>query len=382
MKKNILAKVSFIALLVGIGFTFVYCSKDGNWDNYKRKNEVYDFCVLRLDSVFPEKAVGEVTTIRINLNTVYPFKKIPMNAKVIYNSGKGRLKTKLGRIFEPNVDYIVNEPDNIFEYVGNDDGVHKFTIVFFNDKGVRKQEQISIDYATMSFTLNTPKKITNGEIYQGDECEYQFSITPRKDTDPINNYKIRFNSFEGSVRFDNSSTQLNRWYDIADIFNFRIELTSDKSGSASLSYSIKNATSGDKNFIFEHKVKQREIAIGNVEVNNPVIVRGSTGNIILGTVKKEPKKTNKIFYRVRLKNQPTNYNPSGINVNKNNDFKESVLLNNNLWEYPLEIKSDATLGKYKIGVMFKDEYDNETPEQDLEIEVISGEPSWVIESTR
>lgn len=378
---NKIVRVSLVALMVGVSLVFINCSKDGKWDDYNKKGKVYDFTVHRLDSVFAEKAIGETTTIRINLNTRYDFKTLKMRAKVIYNSGKGRLRNELGRIFVPNESYLVDEPNNVFEYVGNDEGTHKFTIEFFNDKGVKKEEVITINYATMTFYVETPKKITNGDIYQGDECEYQFCITPRKETDPINNYEIKFNEFDGDIKFDNSSTPVRKkqWYNIPQISNFKIKLMSVKSGDVTLHYSIKNATSGEKTFLFQHKVKQRRVIAKDVDINNTTIVCGSTGNFISGKIRKEPQTTSKIFYRVQLKNFPTNYNASGININGNPDFKEDVLINNEQWNFPLEIRNNATPGKYKIGVLFKDEYDNESEEKIFEINVVSGQPSWVIE---
>lgn len=371
---NKIVRVSLVALLVGVSLVFVNCSKDGKWgDDYERKEEVYGFTVTRFDSVFPEKAIGEATTIRINLNTNYPFDKLKMRAKVIYNSGKGRLRNELGRTFEPNIDYLVNEPYNVFEYVGNDEGTHKFTIEFFNDRGVKKEEVVTINYAAMTFYIETPKKITDGDIYQGDECEYQFCITPRKETDPVNNYKIRFDSFDGDIKFNNSSTPVrkNQWYNIPQISNFKIKLMSVKSGDVTFYYSIKNATSGEKTFSFQHKVKQRRVIAKDININNTTIVRGSNGNFISGNIKKEPQTTSKIFYRVQLKNFPTNYNASGININGSPDFKEGILINNGQWNFPLEIRNNATPGKYKIGVLFKDEYDNGSEEKIFEINVVS-----------
>lgn len=376
---NKIVRVSLVALMVGISLVFVNCSKDGKWDDYNKKGKVYDFTVQCLDSVFAEKAIGEATTIRINLNTRYDFKTLKMRAKVIYNSGKGRLRNELGRTFEPNIDYLVNEPNNVFEYVGNDEGTHKFTIEFFNDRGVKKEEVVTINYATMTFYVETPKKITDGDIYQGDECEYQFCITPRKETDPINNYEIKFNEFDGDIEFNSSPTKKNKWYDIASISNFKVKLMSVKSGDVTLHYSIKNATSGEKVFSFQHKVKQRRVIARDVNINNTTIVRGSTGNFISGKIQKEPQTTSKIFYRVQLKNFPTNYNASAINIDVSSDYKEGVLMNNEQWKFPLEIRNNATPGKYKIGVIFKDEYNNFSEEKDFEIDVLSGEPAWVIE---
>ena len=371
---NKIVRVSLVALLVGVSLVFVNCSKDGKWgDDYERKEEVYGFTVTRFDSVFPEKAIGETTRIRINIKTNYPFDKLKMRARVIYNSGKGRLKNELGRIFIPNESYLVNETYNIFEYIGNDEGTHRFTIEFFNDMGIKKEEIVTINYAMMTFYVETPKKITNGDIYQGDECEYQFCITPRKETDPVNNYEIRFDSFDGDIKFNGLSTPVRKkqWYNIPQISNFKIKLMSVKSGDVTLYYSIKNATSGEKTFSFQHKVKQRRVIARDVNINNTTIVRGSTGNFISGKIQKEPQTTDRIFYRVQLKNFPTNYNASGININGNPDFKEGVLINNEQWNFPLEIRNNATPGKYKIGVLFKDEYDNESEEKIFEINVVS-----------
>ena len=76
---NKIVRVSLVALLVGVSLVFVNCSKDGKWgDDYERKEEVYGFTVTRFDSVFPEKAIGETTRIRINIKTNYPFDKLKM----------------------------------------------------------------------------------------------------------------------------------------------------------------------------------------------------------------------------------------------------------------------------------------------------------------
>ena len=46
-------------------------------------------------------------------------------------------------------------------------------------------------------------------------------------------------------------------------------------------------------------------------------------------------------------------------------------MNNEQWKFPLEIRNNATPGKYKIGVIFKDEYNNFSEETDFEINVVS-----------
>lgn len=382
MKKNILAKVSVIALLVGIGFTFVYCSKDGNWENYKRKNEIYDFSVLRFYSVFPVKAIGEATTIRIKLNTVYPFKKIPMNAKVIYNSGKGRLKTKLGRIFEPNIDYILNDPENVFEYIGEDKGTHKFTIVFFNDKGVRKEEVITINYATMDFNIEF-KPITTGNVYQGDNFEYILKVIESKA--PQDNHYVIFSQFDGEIVLNSETVQLNKPYSLSMGGDNFVKLTSIKSGRVKLIYKAKNSTTETSNREVILDFKQRKIRTEDFKISSNTISKNTNNHRIFGRVIKtttpEAKtSTNNIRYRVWLASVPYGYK-SGINIEKNGEYKEDVLTNSGEWETKFNV-GDAPVGKYKIGVQFKDEYGNESKAEFFEINVLSGEPSWVIESTR
>lgn len=371
---NKIVRVSLVALLVGASLVFVNCSKDGKWgDDYERKEEVYGFTVTRFDSVFPDKAIGEATKIRINLKTNYPFDKLKMRAKVIYNSGKGRLRNELGRTFEPNIDYLVDEPNNVFEYVGKDAGTHKFTIEFFNDKGVKREEVITINYATMDFGIDF-KSMTTGEVYQGDSYNYVLRIVEPKA--PQDNHYITFTRFDdGNILLNGEDVKLDKPYALRVSDNNSIKLTSQKSGKIKLTYTIENSTtkrnSGDNITL---NFKQREIRTERFQISSNTIVKNTEKHRIWGKVIKtnapEVKVfTNKVFYKVWLVNFPYGYH-SGININKNGEYKEDVLDNNKEWGLEFNV-GNVPVGKYKIGVQFKDEYGNESKAEFFEINVVS-----------
>ena len=371
---NKIVRVSLVALLVGVSLVFVNCSKDGKWgDDYERKEEVYGFTVTRFDSVFPDKAIGEATKIRINLKTNYQFDKLKMRAKVIYNSGKGRLRNELGRTFEPNIDYLVNEPNNVFEYVGNDAGTHKFTIEFFNDKGVKKEEVITINYATMDFGIDF-KSMTTGEVYQGDSYNYVLRIVEPKA--PQDNHYIKFTEFkDGDITLNGEDVKLNKPYLLDMAGGNAIKLTSQKSGKIILRYEIQNSTTvrnSDDNIILNFK--QREIRTENFRISSNTIIKNTNNHSISGKVIKttapEVKTfTNKIFYKVWLTSKPSGYS-SGINIGKENEYQEGVLDGNKEWKLNFNV-GNVPVGKYKIGVQFKDEYGNESKAEFFEFNVVS-----------
>lgn len=370
---NKIVRRSLVALLVGISLVFVNCSKDGKWgDDYERKEEVYGFTVTRFDSVFPDKAIGEATKIRINLKTNYPFDKLKMRAKVIYNSGKGRLRNELGRTFEPNIDYLVNEPNNVFEYVGKDAGTHKFTIEFFNDKGVKREEVVTINYATMDFGIDF-KSMTTGEVYQGDSYNYVLRIVEPKA--PQDNHYIIFTRFDGGdISIDGKDVKLNKPYALRVSDNNSIKLTSQKSGKIKLAYKIKNSTTERNSDNITLDFKQREIKIENLQVSSSTILKNTEKHSIsckvIKTTAPEVKVfTNKVFYKVWLRNFPSGYH-SGININKNGEYKEDVLDNNKEWSLEFNV-GNVPVGKYEIGVQFKDEYGNESKADFFEINVVS-----------
>lgn len=375
---NKIVRMSLAALMVGVSLVFVNCSKDGKWDDYNKKGKVYDFTVHRLDSVFAEKAIGETTMIRINLNTRYDFKTLKMRAKVIYNSGKGRLRNELGRTFEPNIDYLVNEPNNVFEYVGSDAGTHKFTIEFFNDKGVKKEEVVTINYATMDFGINF-KSMTTGEVYQGDSYNYVLTVVEPKA--PQDNHYVIFTEFsEGNISLNNINVKLNKPYLLKMTGGNAIQLTSQKSGRIILRYKIENSTTYRDGEDVTLNFKQREIRTERFQISSNTIVKNTEKHRIWGKVIKtnapEVKTfTNKIFYKVWLTSNPSGYS-SGINIGKENEYQEGVLDGNKEWKLNFNV-GDVPTGTYRIGVQFKDEYGNESEAQDFEFNVVGGQPSWI-----
>lgn len=370
---NKIVRVSLVALLMGVSLVFVNCSKDGKWgDDYERKEEVYGFTVTRFDSVFPDKAIGEATKIRINLKTNYPFDKLKMRAKVIYNSGKGRLRNELGRTFEPNIDYLVNEPNNVFEYVGNDAGIHKFTIEFFNDRGVKKEEVVTISYATMDFGIDF-KSMTTGEVYQGDSYDYVLRIVEPKA--PQDNHYITFTEFkDGNITLNDKDVKLNKPYALRVLDNNSVKLTNQRSGKVKLAYKIKNSTTERNSSDITLDFKQREIRTENFQISSSTIIRNTNNHSISGKVIKTTAPevttfTDKIFYKVWLTNFPAGYS-SGINIEKEGKYKDDVLNSNKEWRLNFNV-GNVPAGEYEIGVQFKDEYGNESKAEFFEFNVVS-----------
>ena len=376
---NKIVRVSLVALMVGISLVFVNCSKDGKWDDYNKKGKVYDFTVHRLDSVFAEKAIGETTTIRINLNTRYDFKTLKMRAKVIYNSGKGMLKSSVGGIFEPNIDYLVDEPNNVFEYVGKDAGTHKFTIEFFNDKGVKREEVITINYATMDFGINF-KSMTTGEVYQGDSYDYVLTVVEPKA--PQDNHYIIFTEFkDGNIIFDGVNVKLNHPYRLNVSGTNSIRFTSSKSKKIKLVYTVKNSTTERQKDDVVLDFKKREIVIESFKVSSNTISKNTGGHSISCIINKTTAPnvstfTDDISYRVWISSFPYGYT-SGINIEQR-EYKEDVLGSNKQWKLDFNV-GNVPVGTYEIKLQFKDEYGNESNVQVFEINVVSGQPSWIVE---
>jgi len=295
-----------------------------------------------------------------------------MRAKVIYNSGKGRLRNELGRTFEPNIDYLVNEPNNVFEYVGNDAGTHKFTIEFFNDKGVKREEVVTINYATMDFGIDF-KSMTTGVVYQGDSYDYVLTVLEPKA--PQDNHYIIFTEFsEGNISLNGKDVKLNKPYLLNMAGGNAIKLTSQKSGKIILRYKITNSTTEKNGEDITLNFKQREIRTENLKISSNTIIKRTNGHSISGKIIKttapEVKTfTNKIFYKVWLTSKPSGYS-SGINIGKENEYQEGVLDSNKEWKLNFNV-GDVPVGTYEISVQFKDEYGNESRVVFFEFNVVS-----------
>ena len=162
-------KKLFYLLLAITTLSIISCREDGDWGN--NNGGQFGFTIERDDN-FIEKSVGETNQLKFNIVPSYDFSSIQTKFKFVTNLN-GVLKLN-GEVLVANKEYIFDEKENIFEYVGNVSGTHELKISVKNDKGASKEEEFELKYAVSEFSHT----YTGGTapIYQGDETQYLMKI--------------------------------------------------------------------------------------------------------------------------------------------------------------------------------------------------------------
>lgn len=348
-------KILFILLA---SFTLLFinsCKQDGNWDD--NDGGAYTFKVER-DTDFIEKAVGESNDLKLNIKPAYRFDAVKMYIK--YTGDKNGV-LKLGDlVLEQNKDYEVKNADNILKYTANEEGTHKLKVILTNDKKQSVTEEFELKYAVSDFKVDVTTGST--EYYQGQEINYPVKITPAKNTD-TKGYTIKFNTYDGTIKYNGVQVELNKEYPINDINNFSISTITSKAGQGKLTYSIKNSTvTRDLELI--QTIKQRQLNIESMDIQ-PNNVPPNTEISLVGIIKKAPiKENNNIKYKTWV-TSATNNNLTGI-----------VTSNNNFVDYPLSANGDINVkmlakdnGKYTVNFQAQDEFGNLSEVKQFEITV-------------
>ncbi len=337
-------KILFILLA---SFTLLFinsCKQDGNWDD--NDGGAYTFKVER-DTDFVEKAVGETNDLKLNIKPAYRFDAVKMYIK--YTGDKNGV-LKLGDlVLEQNKDYEVKNADNILKYTANEEGEHKLKITLTNDKKQSVTEEFSLKYAVSDFKVDVVTGST--EYYQGQEINYPVKITPAKNTD-TKGYFIKFNTYEGVIKFNGVKVDLGKEYEILNIDNFSISTITSKAEQGKLTYTIKNKTTS-RDLEIQQNIKKRELNIESMNVQ-PQSVVPNTEISLVGIIKKAPiKDNNSIKYKTWI-TEATDNNLTGI-VTTNNNFVDYALSSNGDMNVKMLAK-DA--GSYMLNFQAQDEFGN------------------------
>lgn len=335
-----------IIAFLSVSVTFQSCTEDGDWEN--ANGGQFGFTINR-DASFIEKAVGESNQFKFNVVTNYDFATIPMKFK-FSSSLNGELKLN-GQVLVTNTEYPLTNKENIFEYKGLEEGTHKLTFNVTNDKGASKEEIFNFKYTLSDFTLN----VVGGtaDIYQGDETTYVHKITPTNNG-ATTGYEIRFDSYNGDIKFNGVAASLGQFYTIANLNNFLVTLKTNQIGQGGLTYTIKNINS-TRSFSIAQTIKARSIVITsanpsalNVIPNTPMTLTGiislspNTGN-------------NNIQYKTWI-SSATNNQMSGITTT-NNAYVDYALGANGSFTIPFNA---VQTGTYTMNLQVKDSFGNES----------------------
>jgi len=267
-----------IIAFFSLSFITQSCSEDGDWDNVNGGQ--FGFTIER-DTYFIEKSVGETNQLKFNVKPNYDFSSIPMKFK--YTSTLNGALSLNGQNLQPNVEYPLNNKDNIFTYVGNVQGSHQISIIATNDKGISKEEKFTLEYGISEFTHT----FTGGtaDIYQADETPYLMKIVPNAGQ-PNTGFEIKFNSYNGNIKLNGVAVQTGQFYPLPNIDNFTVILATNQVGQGALDYTIKNATV-QKSYNIQQTIIARKIVIESMNINATNVLPNSQMSLI-GVIKKTP----------------------------------------------------------------------------------------------
>lgn len=350
MKKTFFLFIAILSLL------FINsCRSDGDWGD-NQTNGQFGFSIER-DKDFQEKAVGETTDIKFNIKANYDFSTVPM---VIKYSGDLNGVLKLGDItLEQNKEYELKSANNILKYTGNEAGTHKLKISAKNAKDQSQTEEFELKYGVSDFQIKLEGG--NGDFYQGQEISYVGKITPAKNTD-TKGYSIKFNSFDGKIKFEGANVELGKEYPINDISNFSISTLSTKIGQSKLSYTIKNTTVS-RDLDIQQNILARTVSFdGDASISKNVLEPNQRFSL-QAVVKKNPKVSGDLFYKTWVSGQ--NVIADGITTT-NGTYQQYALGDNN--QLKLDLQALKT-GDYTLNIQLKDEFGNESDVKQFQIKV-------------
>lgn len=349
-------KIFFLFATILSLTTINSCRSDGDWGD-NQDNAQYGFSVER-DKDFQEKAVGESTDFKFNIKANYDYSTLPM---VIKYTGDLNGVLRLGDlVLEQNKEYDLKNAVNMLKYTGNEAGTHKLKISVKNSKEQSRTEEFEFKYAVSDFQVNLTGG--TGEYYQGQEISYIGKITPAKNTD-TKGYTIKFNVFDGTIKYNGVLAELGKEYPINDINNFSVSAITSKVGQQKLTYTIKNTTVS-RDLELQINAKARQLVIESMDIQ-PRSVVPNTQVSLVGIIKKTPiKDNNTIKYKTWI-TSATDNNVNGIQTT-NNTFVDYALSSNG----DINIKMLAKdAGKYTINFQAQDEFGNLSDVKQFEINV-------------
>lgn len=136
--KNFLLALLAIILLIPVS-----CREAGEFSSERDSGGgQFGFTVVK-DQNFPETFVGDETNINFKVVPNYDFATIKTYFK-FGNSLSGTLKLN-DQIVTPNQQYEFTATDNVFSYIGDEQGDHTLQFEVFNEKGISQQHTISMN---------------------------------------------------------------------------------------------------------------------------------------------------------------------------------------------------------------------------------------------
>ncbi|CAA7197454.1 hypothetical protein CHRY9293_03513 [Chryseobacterium potabilaquae] len=331
------------------------CREDGDWDNVGADR--YSFTIDR-DKDFIEKGVGEKNQLKYNINPSYKFEAFEMTFK--YTSNLNGVLYLNGVVLEQNKEYILTKQNNIFEYIGNVSGTHNVKIITSNIKGYSKEENFELKYGVSEF-IHTYQG-GNGDLHQGDPSYYVMKIVPGQGQ-PTSGYKIKFVSYTGEIKMNDIVVQTGQEYDLPNIDNFKITLTTNQVGQGALHYTLKNATVS-KDFSIQQDIKQKQIIVESMDISNTIVSPNSAMSLI-GIVRKSPINTNTVVQYKTWVSASSNNNTNGIQ-STNNTYIPYSLGPNGSFAYNFNAIES---GNYTYNIQFKDEFGNESDVKSYTVKV-------------
>lgn len=339
-------KILFI-LLAGMICVLNSCREDGDWGE-NQTNGQFGFSIER-DKDYIEKAVGETTDIKFNVKAKYDFSTIPMVIKYTSNLN-GVLK--LGDIvMEQNKEYDLKNADNILHYIGNSPGTHGVKISVKNAKDQTLTEEFELKYAVSEFTHTISGGIA--DIHQGDETQYLMKVVSGNGQ-TTTGYQIKFNSYNGTIKYNGVPATLETWYPIHNIDSFNISLISSIAGQGKLTYSIKNSTV-NRDYEIQQTILARQIVIESLNINANSVLPNSQMSL-LGVLKKSPSTSNTTIQYKTWISSASNNNVNGIQTTNNVYTQYALGTTGNL-----QLQFNAiSEGNYTLNFQAKDEFGNES----------------------
>lgn len=342
MKNTFLMLMAFVS----ISLIFNSCRQDGDWDNVGADR--YSFTIER-DKDFIEKGVGEKNQLTYNINPSYKFEAFEMKLK--YTSNLNGFLSLNGVVLEQNKEYTLTKQNNIFEYVGNVSGTHNVKLLSSNSKGFTKEETFELKYGVSEFTHTFQGG--NGDLYQGEPSYYVMKIVPGQGQ-PTTGYKIKFVSYTGEIKMDDIAVQTGQEYNLTNITNFKVTLTTNQVGNGALHYTISNATVSN-DYSIQQDIKKKQLIVESMDINNTSVIP-NTAMSLIGVIKKSPvTPNNTVQYKTWISNSSNN-TTNGIQ-NTNNVYIPYSLGPNGSFTYNFNAIQP---GNYTYNIQFKDEFGNES----------------------
>lgn len=345
-------KILYLFTAVLIAFTFS-CQEDGDW---VKDNSLFGI-TIEAEKDFIEKSVGEIDQIELNVKTTYNFSTIKTYFK--YKTDLNGVLKLDDKVLEPNVRYELEKPNNTFEYIGNEAGVHNVKIEVENDREQKASEEFKLTYSVSDFTVSQIGG--EGDVYQGQETQYLLNIVPEKQD--RTGYSIIFKDYIGDIKFNGVPVELNKEYPLHSLEKIAIVTKTKKSGRTKLLYTIKNKTV-TKDLEIQQNILARQINIENIQISKNTVKKGEH-MFINGIIKKSPiKDNNTIYYRTWV-SSATDGNTKGISSTENKWVEYSIGNNNN---FKSEVQA-LSVGNYTLNIQIKDEFGNESDIETFEINV-------------